>query len=41
MQDDAEAEQAIQGLNGKSSGNANLVVNPARPRERTPAAQAI
>jgi RNA recognition motif-containing protein len=33
MQDDAEAEQAIQGLNGKEFGKRNLVVNPARPRE--------
>jgi RNA recognition motif-containing protein len=33
MQDSAEAEAAIQELNGKEFGKRNLVVNPARPRE--------
>jgi len=33
MQNDEEAQQAIQGLNGKEFGKRNLVVNPARPRE--------
>jgi RNA recognition motif-containing protein len=33
MANDAEAQAAIAGLNGKSFQNRSLVVNPARPRE--------
>lgn len=33
MANDAEAESAIAGLNGKPMRNRNMTVNPARPRE--------
>ena len=33
MANDAEAEAAIAGLNGKPMRNRNMTVNPARPRE--------
>ena len=33
MTNDAEAEAAIAGLNGKPMRNRNMTVNPARPRE--------
>jgi RNA recognition motif-containing protein len=37
MANDAEAEKAIQNLNGRQVGNRNLTVNEARPREQRPA----
>ncbi len=37
MGNDAEAQAAIEGLNGTSMGNRALVVNEARPREERPA----
>lgn len=37
MGNNAEAQAAIEGLNGTSLGNRALVVNEARPREERPA----
>lgn len=37
MSSPAEAQAAINGLNGKSAGGRPLVVNEARPREERPA----
>ena len=36
MGSDAEAQQAIQGMNGQSLGGRSLVVNEARPMEPRP-----
>ncbi|GAB4089183.1 RNA recognition motif domain-containing protein [Hydrogenophaga soli] len=36
MGNDAEAQQAIQGMNGQSLGGRSLVVNEARPMEPRP-----
>lgn len=36
MQNDGEAQAAIDGMNGKESGGRTLVVNEARPRENRP-----
>ena len=39
MPDDAQARQAIEGLNGVDMQGRNVTVNEARPRESRPAAR--